>query len=39
MTANKLIKNDLNNITESEFRIIDIKLIAGLEQYKGQQRI
>ena len=31
MTANKLIKNDLNNITESEFRIIVIKLIAGLE--------
>ena len=30
-TANKLIKNDLNNITESEFRIIVIKLIAGLE--------
>ena len=31
ITANKLIKNDLNNITESEFRIIVIKLIAGLE--------
>ena len=30
-TANELIKNDLNNITESEFRIIVIKLIAGLE--------
>ena len=30
-TANKLIKNDLNNITESEFRIIVIKLIVGLE--------
>ena len=30
-TANKLIKNDLNNVTESEFRIIVIKLIAGLE--------
>ena len=30
-TANKLIKNDLNNITESEFRKIVIKLIAGLE--------
>ena len=30
-TANKLIKKDLNNITESEFRIIVIKLIAGLE--------
>ena len=31
MTANELIKKDLNNITESEFRIIVIKLIAGLE--------
>ena len=30
-TANKLIKKHLNNITESEFRIIVIKLIAGLE--------
>ena len=30
-TANELIKNDLNNITESEFRITVIKLIAGLE--------
>ena len=30
-TANKLIKNDLNNITENEFRIIVIKLITGLE--------
>ena len=30
-TANELIKNDLNNITESEFRVIVIKLIAGLE--------
>ena len=30
-TANELIKNNLNNITESEFRIIVIKLIAGLE--------
>ena len=29
--AIKLIKKDLNNITESEFRIIVIKLIAGLE--------
>ena len=29
-TANELIKKDLN-ITESEFRIIVIKLIAGLE--------
>ena len=31
-TANELIKNDLNNITESEFSIIVIKLIAGLEK-------
>ena len=30
-TANELIKKDLNNITEREFRIIVIKLIAGLE--------
>ena len=30
-TANELIKNDLNNITESEFRIIVIKSIAALE--------
>ena len=32
MTANKLIKTDLSNITEQEFRIIVIKLIAGLEK-------
>ena len=31
-TANELLKKDLNNITESEFRIIVIKLIAGLEK-------
>ena len=30
-TANELIKKELNNVTESEFRIIVIKLIAGLE--------
>ena len=30
-TANELIKNYLNNITENELRIIVIKLIAGLE--------
>ena len=30
-TTNELIKNDLNNITESEFRIIVIKLISRLE--------
>ena len=31
MTANELIKKDLNNITESEFRTIVIKLIVGLK--------
>ena len=31
-TANKLIKNDLSNITESDFKIIVIKLITGLEK-------
>ena len=31
-TANKLIKNDLSNVTENEFKIIVIKLIAGLEK-------
>ena len=31
-TANKLIKNDLSNITEQEFRIIVLKFIAGLEK-------
>ena len=30
-TASKLIKKSLNNITESEFRIIVIKLTPGLE--------
>ena len=30
-TANELIKNDFNNITEREFRTLVIKLIAGLE--------
>ena len=29
--GNELIKNNLNIITESEFRIIVIKVIAGLE--------
>ena len=38
-TANELIKNDLNNITESEFRIIVIKLIAGLENSIKDNRI
>ena len=31
-TANELIKTDLSNTTEQEFRIIVIKLIAGLEK-------
>ena len=31
-TANELIKTDLSNITEQEFRIIALKLIAGLEK-------
>ena len=31
-TANELIKNDLSNITEQEFRIIVIKLIARLKK-------
>ena len=32
ITAKKLIKTDINNITEQEFSIIVIKLIAGLEK-------
>ena len=32
VTANELTKNNLSNITEQEFRIIVIKLIAGLEK-------
>ena len=31
-TANELIKNDLSNITEHKFKIIVIKLIAGLKK-------
>ena len=31
-TANKIIKTDLSNIKEKEFRIIAIKLIARLEK-------
>ena len=31
-TANELIKNDLSNVTENEFKIIVIKLITGLEK-------
>ena len=32
VTSNKLIKTDISNIKEQEFRIIVIKLIAGLEK-------
>ena len=31
-TANKLIKNYLSNIAENEFKIVVIKVIAGLEK-------
>ena len=31
-TANELIKNDLNNTTQNEVKIIVIKLIIGLEK-------
>ena len=40
VTANELIKNDLNNIREQEFRMIVIKLIPGLgKKQREQQRI
>ena len=32
VTANELIKNDLSNVTENEFKITVIKLITGLEK-------
>ena len=32
MTARKLLKTYINNISDQEFRIIAIKLIAGLEK-------
>ena len=32
VTAKELINTDISNITEQEFRIIVIKLIAGLEK-------
>ena len=32
VTANELIKNDLSNITDHEFSIMVIKLIAGIEK-------
>ena len=37
-TANKLIKNDLSNITDNEFKIIVIKLITGLEKSIADSR-
>ena len=39
VTANELIKNDLSNVTENEFKIIVIKLMAGLEKSIEDQRI
>ena len=32
MTAKELLKTDIKNITSQEFRIIVIRLIAGLEK-------
>ena len=32
VTAKELINTDISNITEQEFRIIVIRLIAGLEK-------
>ena len=37
-TSNELIKNDLSNITEREFTIIVIKLMAGLEKSIQESR-
>ena len=37
--ANDLIKNNLSNIMEQEFRIIVIKLIAGLEKSIEDNRV
>ena len=37
-TANELIKNNLSNIKEQEFRTIVIKLIAGLEKCIEESR-
>ena len=36
--ADKLIKNDLSNVRENEFKIIVIKLIAGLEKSIEESR-
>ena len=38
-TANELIKNDLSNMTEREFRILVIKLISGLEKSIEDSRV
>ncbi|KAF0871327.1 LORF1 protein, partial [Crocuta crocuta] len=35
MTANELLKTDISSITEQDFRIIMVKLIAGLEKTIG----
>ena len=37
-TAIELIRNDLSNIMEQEFRIIVIKLITGLEKSREESR-
>ena len=37
-TANKLIKNNLSNVTENEFKTIVIKLIVGLEKSREDNR-
>ena len=37
-TANELIKKYLSNITEQEFRLIIIKLIAGLEKSREDSK-
>ena len=36
MTARELLKTDISNITEHEFGIIVIRLIAGLEKKHGR---
>ena len=39
MTAKELIKTDLNNKNEQEYRVIVVRLITGLEKSIEQQRI
>ena len=39
MTARELFKTDINNISDQEFRIIVIKLIAGLEKSIEYNRV